>query len=75
MFEKLKELICNYVDVDPDAITPESRFIEDLGFNSYDFMSLLGELEDTLGVTLDENEVLKLYTVKEAADYLEKLKK
>lgn len=75
MFEKLKELICNYVDVDPDAITPESRFIEDLGFNSYDFMSLLGELDDTHGVTLDENEVLKLYTVKEAADYLEKLKK
>lgn len=75
MFEKLKELICNYVDVDPESITPESRFIEDLGFNSYDFMSLLGELEDTLGVTLDENEVLKLYTVKEAADYLEKLKK
>ncbi|MDE5859424.1 MAG: acyl carrier protein [Oscillospiraceae bacterium] len=75
MFEKLKELICNYVDADPDAITPESRFIEDLGFNSYDFMSLLGELEDTLGVTVDENEVLKLYTVKEAVDYLEKLKK
>lgn len=75
MFENLKEMICNYVDVDPDAITPESRFIEDLGFNSYDFMSLLGELEDTLGVTVDENEVLKLYTVKEAVDYLEKLKK
>lgn len=75
MFEKLKELICNYVDVDPEAITPEARFIEDLGFNSYDFMSMLGELEDTLGVTVDENEVLKLYTVKEAADYLEKLKK
>lgn len=75
MFEKLKELICNYVDAEPDAITPESRFIEDLGFNSYDFMSLLGELEDTLGVTVDENEVLKLYTVKEAVDYLEKLKK
>lgn len=75
MLEKLKELICNYVDVDPEAITPEARFIEDLGFNSYDFMSMLGELEDTLGVTVDENEVLKLYTVKEAADYLEKLKK
>lgn len=75
MFEKLKELICNYVDVDPESITPEARFIEDLGFNSYDFMSLLGELEDALGVTVDENEVLKLYTVKEAVEYLEKLKK
>lgn len=75
MLEKLKEIIVNYVDADPEKITAEARFIEDLGFNSYDFMSMLGELEDTLGVTVDENEVLKLYTVKEAADYLEKLKK
>ena len=75
MFDQLKELICNYVDVDPDTITPESKFIEDLGFNSYDFMSLLGELESTLDVTVNEEDVLGLSTVKDAVDYLEKLKK
>ena len=74
MFEQLKELIVNYVDVDPDSITGESRFIEDLGFNSYDFMSLLGELEETLGVTVDEQEIVKLHTVDEAIKYLESLK-
>ena len=46
MFEELKELICEYVDVDPSAIKEESRFIEDLGFNSYDFMSMVGEIEE-----------------------------
>ena len=40
MFEELKELICEYVDVNPSDIKEESRFIEDLGFNSYDFMSM-----------------------------------
>ena len=75
MFEQLKELICNYVDVDPENIKPESKFIEDLGFNSYDFMSLLGELEASLGVTVNEEDVLKISTVQEAADYLETLKK
>ena len=74
MFEQLKELIVNYVEVDPESITGESRFIEDLGFNSYDFMSLLGELEETLGVTVDEQEVVKLHTVDEAIKYLESLK-
>lgn len=74
MFEQLKELIVNYVDFDPDSITGESRFIEDLGFNSYDFMSLLGELEETLGVTVDEQEIVKLHTVDEAIKYLESLK-
>ena len=50
MLETLKEIICNYVDVDADSITEESRFIEDLGMNSYDFMCLIGELEATMEV-------------------------
>lgn len=74
MFEQLKELIVNYVDVDPENIKGDSRFIEDLGFNSYDFMSLLGELEETLGVTVDEQEIVKLHTIDEAIKYLESLK-
>ncbi len=74
MYEQIKELILNYVEVEPDAVTPDSKFIEDLGFNSFDFMSMLGELEDTLGVTVDEEEIAKLSTVQDAVDYLEKLK-
>ena len=42
MIEKLKEVICNYVDVDPEEINEDSRFAEDLGFNSYDFICMLG---------------------------------
>lgn len=74
MFEQLKELICNYVEVEESAITENSRFIEDLGFNSYDFMSMLGEIEDLLGVQVDEQEVIKLHTVGDAVKYLESIK-
>ncbi|MFR3664509.1 acyl carrier protein [Flintibacter sp.] len=35
MFEKLVEIICNYVEVEPEKITSDSRFMEDLGFTSY----------------------------------------
>lgn len=31
MLEQLKEIICNYVEVEPEQIQPESRFMEDLG--------------------------------------------
>lgn len=75
MFEKFKELICNYVDVDPETITAESRFIEDLGFNSFDFMSFLGELEQEFDITVDEQEVIGLHTVGDAIAYMEKLSK
>ncbi len=73
MLDKLKEMIVAYVDVDPADITEESRFIEDLHFNSYDFMSLLGEVEDTLGVQLDEQKVVDIHTVGQAIEYLESL--
>lgn len=75
MFEKIKEFICNYVDVDPENITLDSRFIEDLSFNSYDFMSMLGEVETELGVTVDDGEILNLHTVGDAVNYLEQLVK
>ena len=75
MLEKIKDLICNYVEVNRDDIKEESRFIEDLGFNSYDFVSMLGELEEELGVTVDENDVIEIHTVGEAVKYLTDLQK
>lgn len=73
MLEKLKEIICDYVEVEPEDIHPDSRFMEDLGFTSYDFMSMLGELEEEFDVEADMQEVTKIRTVQEAADYLEQL--
>ena len=73
MFEKLAEIICNYVEVEQGDIHPESRFMEDLGFTSFDFMSMLGELEDEFDVEIDQQEASEIRTVQEAADYLTKL--
>ena len=73
MLDKLKELITNYVEVDESEITEGSRFSEDLGFNSYDFMCMLGDLEDEFDVEIEESEAFKLKTVSELAGYLEGL--
>ena len=73
MFEKLKDIICNYVEVKPEDIRPESRFMEDLGFTSFDFMSMLGEIEDEFDVEIEQQKAADIRTVKEAAEYLETL--
>lgn len=73
MFEKLVDIICSYVEVEKDSIRPESRFMEDLGFTSYDFMSMLGEIEDEFDVEVEQADAMNIRTVQEAADYLEKL--
>ena len=64
MFDELVEIICNYVDVQPADVHEESRFMEDLGFTSFDFMSMLGE----------QTKAAEIRTVQEAIDYLETLK-
>ncbi|MDE6219586.1 MAG: acyl carrier protein [Lachnospiraceae bacterium] len=73
MFDKLTDLITNYVEVKKEDIKPESRFMEDLGFSSFDFMSMLGEIEDELDVEVNPEEAANIRTVQEAAEYLEKI--
>lgn len=73
MLEELKEVICNYVDVEPEDINEDSRFVEDLGFTSYDFMSMVGELEENYDIEVEEREVVRIMTVGDAIEYLEKL--
>lgn len=74
MFDELVEIICNYVDVQPANVHEESRFMEDLGFTSFDFMSMLGEIEDTFDVEIEQTKAAEIRTVQEAIDYLETLK-
>ena len=73
MFDQLAKIIMNYVEVKREDIRPESRFMEDLGFSSFDFMSMLGEVEDTFEVEIEEVEAAGIRTVQEAVDYLESL--
>ena len=71
MFEKLVEIICNYVEV--ENVTTESRFMEDLGFTSFDFMSMLGEVENEFDVEIDQQKATNIRTVGEAVTYLESI--
>ena len=73
MLEKLVDIIVDYVEVDKEDIKPESRFMEDLGFTSFDFMSMLGEIEEQLEVELEQEKAAEIRTVQEAVDYLESL--
>ena len=47
--------------------------MEDLGFTSFDFMSMLGEVEEEFDVELEQEEAANIRTVQEAVDYLEKI--
>ena len=70
---QFKTIVAQYCEVKPDEMNNDMRFREDLGFSSLDFMSFLGELEDTFDVELEEEDVLKVLTIAEALEMMEKL--
>lgn len=70
---QFKTIVAQYCEVKPEDMKNEMRFREDLGFSSLDFMSFLGELEDTFDVELEEDDVLKVLTIKEALEMMERL--
>lgn len=73
MFEKLKPFVCQYVEVEASEIAVTSRFAEDLGFNSYDFISMLGDAEDEFDIEIDESVAASKKTLGELAEYFEEL--
>lgn len=69
---EFKTIVAQYCQVKPEDMTDEMRFREDLGFSSLDFMSFLGELEDTFDIELNEEDALKILTIGEALTLLKK---
>ena len=70
---EFKNIVAQYSKVAAEEMTEEMRFREDLGFSSLDFMSFLGELEDTFDIELEEDKVMKIVTLGEALKLLEDL--
>ncbi len=68
---QFKKIVAQYCPVKAEDITDDMRFREDLGLSSLDFMSFLGELEDTFDIELEEEDALKVLTVGDALKLLD----
>ena len=70
---EFKNIVAQYTEIAAEDMTDEMRFREDLGFSSLDFMSFLGELEDTFDVELEQEDALEVRTLGEALVMLDRL--
>ncbi len=62
--------ILEYVDVDESDLSDNTHLILDLHMNSYDCVSIVGNIEDELGIEIPDIEIRNLQTVGELSDYL-----
>lgn len=73
MFEKVKSILAQQFELDPESITMDTNLIDDLGADSLDVVELIMSLEDEFGIAVSDNDAAQLYTVGRIVDYLEKL--
>ena len=74
IFEKLSELISEQFGVEPDTITMETTFEDDLGADSLDIVELSMALEEEFGVSeMGEDEISSITTVGDLVHYLQNL--
>jgi acyl carrier protein len=68
--EKVKQIIVDQLGVDGDEVTPQAKFVEDLGADSLDTVELVMALEEEFGIEIPDEEAEKIVTVKDAIDYI-----
>lgn len=71
--ERIRAIISDQLMVEPEEVTDEASFVEDLGADSLDTVELIMEFEDEFGIEVSDEDAEKISTVGEAIAYLEKL--
>ena len=74
MLETFRNIICNYVDIDPEDITEDSKLRSDIELNSFDMVNVAVDLENQYGVKIDSKKFGGLNTVGELMSYIESIK-
>ena len=71
-FEKVRDIIAKQLDVDPNAITMESKLIDDLKADSLDIVELIMDLEQEFNVEIPDEELPKVQAVSDIVGFLDK---
>jgi acyl carrier protein len=69
--DRVKEIIVEQLGVNPDQVTPEAKFIEDLGADSLDTVELVMAFEEEFGAEIPDEDAEKLQTVGDVNKYIE----
>jgi len=70
--QRVKKVVAQVLKVDPARITPQARFVEDLGAESIQSVFLIAAFEEEFDIDLDDEQALVVKTVGKAVEFIEK---
>ena len=73
--EKVKQIIVEELGVDEPEVTPNARFIEDLGADSLDTVELVMRFEEEFDIEIPDEDAEKIQSVRDAISYIEQYRK
>ena len=71
VFEKVKKILCDQVDLEEEQVTEEAEVIEDLGADSLDIVDLVMTLEEEFDTEIPDEDIENLKTVGDIVKYIE----
>jgi acyl carrier protein len=74
LYEQIKKIIANKLNIDPSKITLDASFRQDLGADSLDTYELVYAIEEELGIKIPDEETTKFETVKDAYEFIKSKK-
>jgi acyl carrier protein len=73
--DKIKQIIADELGVEESEVTPNARFIDDLGADSLDTVELVMRFEEEFGIEIPDEEAEKILSVNDAISYIESHRK
>ena len=74
-FDTVASMIAKQLKLNAADITPDKRLVEDLHADSANVMVMIMDLEDQFGITVEDDQIMKLRTVGDVVKYIDSLKK
>ena len=72
--ERVRKIVIDHLDADPDKVTEKASFIDDLGADSLDNVELVMAFEEEFGVEIPDDAAEKITTVRDAITYIDEHK-
>ncbi len=73
LFDDVKEVVVEQLNVNPDEVKEESKFVEDLGADSLDVVELVMALEEKFDIEIPDEDAEKIATVTDAISFIENI--